>query len=112
MVKHIHSNYCISTSPVVLKEIKHSFIHLKNISDEAKLEYNYHGNVMDMYHTEVPPSHQGKGIAAVLAQVCIGPFQQQLKNVLMFSPFFFFYSSYLQKYYHEHPKEEYRTLVV
>jgi predicted GNAT family acetyltransferase len=38
-------------------------------AEEAKLEYVKDGEVLNMWHTEVPPALQGKGIAKILAQV-------------------------------------------
>eukprot|EP01132_Coremiostelium_polycephalum_P000667 gene667-826_t len=35
--------------------------------DEALIEYNVHGNEYDFYHTYVPDSQRGKGIADFLA---------------------------------------------
>lgn len=37
--------------------------------DEAILEYAIENGIMDMYHTEVPPSYQGRGLAGLLAKV-------------------------------------------
>ena len=40
------------------------------VGEEAVLQYNMEGGeVMDMYHTEVPVSQRGKGVGGVLAQV-------------------------------------------
>lgn len=40
-------------------------------AEKALLEYKFIGEKeVDFYHTEVPPSQQGKGIAAILAGVC------------------------------------------
>ena len=45
------------------------FIHLL---EKAILQYQYlENNVMDMYHTGVPPKQQGKGIAGCLVKVSI-----------------------------------------
>lgn len=39
--------------------------------DTAMLEYVIENGVMDMYHTEVPPSYQGRGLAGLLAKVFV-----------------------------------------
>lgn len=38
--------------------------------NEAFLQYSLTaGGALDLYHTEVPPSHRGQGLGAVLAEV-------------------------------------------
>jgi len=40
------------------------------LGENAVIEYRWINNsVVDLYHTEVPPSHRGKGIAQLLAKV-------------------------------------------
>jgi len=82
---------------------KKFFIQLGN--DEAKLEYAQNGDILNMWHTEVPPALQGKGIAKVLAQ---GAFDYAVKN----NQKMILTCSYLQKFYKDNPKDEYKKLVV
>jgi len=40
------------------------------LGENAVIEYRWINNsVVDLYHTEVPPLHRGKGIAQLLAKV-------------------------------------------
>jgi len=40
------------------------------LGDSAVIEYRWIGDsVVDLYHTEVPPSYRGKGLAQLLTKV-------------------------------------------
>ncbi|ODM98071.1 FACT complex subunit SSRP1 [Orchesella cincta] len=75
---------------------------------EAKLEYvknDLNGNtVLDMWHTEVPPPLQGKGIAKILAQEA---FDYVVENKLKMQ----LTCSYLQKYLKDNPLDKYKSAV-
>ncbi|XP_035824844.1 uncharacterized protein LOC101856878 isoform X2 [Aplysia californica] len=63
----------------------------------AKLEYDYvRPNLVDLYHTEVPPEFQGQGIAKILAQTAFDHFCEQ---EIRFRPT----CTYLQKYLRTNP---------
>jgi hypothetical protein len=49
------------------------FCSYSSVSEEAKLEYQKISETeINLYHTETPPSKQGRGIAALLAKVGSG----------------------------------------
>ncbi|CAL8072226.1 unnamed protein product [Orchesella dallaii] len=85
---------------------KKFFIKLGDV--EAKLEYaknDLNGNtVLDMWHTEVPPQLQGKGIAKILAQEA---FNYVVDNNLKMQ----LSCSYLQKYLKDNPLDKYKSAV-
>ena len=39
------------------------------LDKKAILQYDHTDNIIDMFHTEVPPAFQGKGLAKLLAKV-------------------------------------------
>ncbi|XP_032219336.2 protein NATD1 [Nematostella vectensis] len=80
-------------------EAKAFFITLGN--EKAILEYEKEGSdILNMWHTEVPVSHRGHGIAAHLAKAA---FDFTVENNLKFRAT----CTYLQKYILEHPLPEY-----
>ena len=45
-------------------------VHVLFLGENAVIDYRWINNsVVDLYHTEVPPLHRGKGIAQLLAKV-------------------------------------------
>ncbi|CAG5124605.1 unnamed protein product [Candidula unifasciata] len=65
------------------KDKKCFYIKLEEASSDqpevlAKLEYEWvQPGLVEMFHTEVPPQHQGKGIAKVLATAAFDAFSEQ-----------------------------------
>lgn len=94
--------------------------------DEAVLEYVNRKGTLDMYHTEVPDAYRGQGLAAMLAKVfkhVVSPVAILSGLILIFFKAAFDHAvenhlpmklscSYLQKYFKENPKDEYKKLVV
>ena len=86
---------------------------------EAILEYRKVAHtVLDMFHTEVPPEHQGKGFAAQLVKVC----SYSIYRFYIFSQEAFKYAkennykvipscSYVEKYAREMATQEERNLI-
>lgn len=63
----------------------------------CRADYRLLGNVMAVYHTEVPPVIQGRGIAAKLVQ---GAVEHARANGLRIAP----YCSYVRSYVRRHPE--------
>ena len=59
------------------------FDYLADETNKAVLDYEWvKKGLIDMYHTEVPSIFRGKGIAAILAKVCIKFFFFILKHII------------------------------
>lgn len=67
----------------------------------ARCEYRLHDGVMLLTHTEVPPAHEGRGIAAALVKAAL---TYAIDNGLRARPM----CSYVRSYLVRHP--EYRSL--
>jgi len=101
------SNYS-TESLVAQHDPKNNKFFIKLGDAEAKLEYVKHkqngGEVLDMWHTEVPSQLQGKGIAKVLAKAAFDyVVDNQLKMQLS--------CTYLQKYYADNPLDKYKSAI-
>lgn len=71
----------------------------------AVIQYAKFGDVLDLYHTEVPVVFRGQGVAAVLAKEAFQYVQQNnLKMQLS--------CEYLQKYFKENQTPELKKIVV
>ena len=69
------------------------------------LLYERDGDVLDLYHTEVPPAYRGKGVAAHLAQAAFKYIQQNnLKMILT--------CTYLQHHHTSKLQNKYTDYVV
>ncbi|XP_022087064.1 protein NATD1-like isoform X2 [Acanthaster planci] len=87
-------------------ENKMFFIKLAGESEKAVLEYEVLGpDIVNLYHTGVPVSQRGKGIAKVLAKVALEHFASQGTNMKLTC-------TYLQKYFQENPSPEYRDRIL
>jgi predicted GNAT family acetyltransferase len=63
----------------------------------ARADYRMDGDVMHIFHTEVPPNHEGQGIAAALVQAAIA---HARKHELRVQPA----CSYVRSYFKRHPE--------
>ncbi|KAK6178551.1 hypothetical protein SNE40_013317 [Patella caerulea] len=69
--------------------------------EKAMLQYEFiKPNIVDLYHTEVPPVFRGKGIAKILAKEAIEHFMKEDVKLKLSC-------TYLQKYVDDNPKPEY-----
>ena len=65
----------------------------------ARADYRLDGNVMRMVHTEVPPAHEGKGVAGALVRAALAHARAQRLRVL---PACSFVRSYMQTHPETH----------
>ena len=63
----------------------------------ARVDYRLDGNVMRMVHTEVPPAHEGKGVAGALVRAALAYARAQGLRVLP-------RCSYVRSYMQRHPE--------
>lgn len=63
----------------------------------ARADYRLDGNVMRVVHTEVPPAHEGKGVAAALVRAVLAYARGQGLHVLP-------RCSYVRSYMRRHPE--------
>ena len=80
---------------------KNDTFHFCQLSDrKAILQYAQTDNIIDMFHTEVPPAFQGKGLAKLLAKV----FTVVTFFALFFSPFENWLNAFLRSCLHMNVK--------
>ncbi|XP_056018601.1 protein NATD1-like [Ostrea edulis] len=108
LVTRCHSNFslrrhitCSAMSSVPKFQTKHDpgkkefFIQLKD--DKAFLQYDYiNKNKVDLYHTMVPTTYRGQGIAGVLAETAFKYFKENGMEMELTC-------TYLQHYASQHP---------
>lgn len=70
--------------------------------EKAVLEYRWHDKDLTLMHTFVPPAHEGKGVAALLAKEALEYAKAEGIKVIVYCP-------YVAAYLKRHP--EYKELV-
>lgn len=93
------SSHDQGTIPAVQHDSEHSRFFLPLPDGEAELLYApYSEEILDLQHTEVPPSGQGRGIGDALVRAALAFARERKMRVIATCP-------YVQAWLREHPDE-------
>ncbi|XP_031553989.1 protein NATD1-like [Actinia tenebrosa] len=106
ILNRFSSSYGIMSNTEVNHDIQEGYFFIDLGKDKAVLEYEKEGkNTLNMWHTEVPVSHRGQGLAAHLAKAAL---DHAVENNLRVKPT----CSYIQKYLKDNPLPQYTERVL
>lgn len=85
------------SAPAVVHNVDAQRFEVMLDGDVARADYRMQGNVMRLVHTEVPPAHEGKGIAGALVRAALAYAREHRLRALPAC-------SYVRDYMKRHPE--------